>query len=265
MGKTTGIYKTTKKDGSLSYRSSITVRGKHISLGSFSKEQDAAKVYEEARQLIFSDQITPDAYNDCYTLPYAKFISLVNYRDCGLYFPTPIYLRKNYFEYHLNPTVVLKFDRDDLFFYATHTIQQRGGYLFFSDYGSQYNLLSRYGIKPYAVYGRDYEMVNGDTHDYRYSNIRILNQYIGVSVDDTNPDKPFLTRIHINGHTIVGRYATEMDAAIAYNKAVDILHANGLKRAYIKNYIVSLNKEDYLSRYNALHVSGHITSYRKPS
>lgn len=265
MSKTTGIYKTTKKDGSLSYRSSITVRGKHISLGSFSTEADAAKVYEEARQLISCAQITPDAYKDSYTLPYTKFISLVNYRDSGLYFPTPIYLRKNYFEYHLMPTEVLKFDRDDLFFYATHTIQKRGGYLFFSDYGSQYNLLSRYGIKSYAVYGRDYEMVNGDTHDYRYSNIRILNQYIGVSMEDSSSDKPYITRIHVNGHMIVGRYATEIDAAIAYNKAVDILHANGLKRAYIKNYIMTFDKETYLSHYNALHISGHITSYRKPS
>lgn len=262
MKKVTGVFTTTKKDGSLSYRSSITIRGKHISLGSFSKKELAMRAYEEAKHLC-SFSTAPEDYNPCYALSYSKYISLINYRDNKLYFPTPIYLRSNYFEYHISPSVILKFDRDDLFFCASHTIQQRKGYLFYSDYGSQYKLLGRYGVKPYAVYGKDYAMANGDVHDYRYSNIRIMNHYMGVSEEKKLSDKPFLAQIHIVGNYIIGRYKSETDAAIAYNKAVDTLHANGVKKAYIKNYIMSYDKSTYLERYSRLRISKNITSYQR--
>lgn len=262
MKKITGVFATTKKNGSAMYRSSITIHGKHISLGSFSEEALAMRAYEEAKQ-ISTSTIAPEEYSSKYALAYGKFISLINFRDNQIYFPTPMYLRKNFFEYHISPSVILKFDRDDLFFCASHTIQQRKGYLFYSDYGSQYKLLGRYGVKPYAVYGRDYEMVNGDEHDYRYSNIRILSHYVGVSEENKDPNKPFLAQIHIVGNYIVGRYKSEIDAAIAYNKAVDTLHANGVNKSYIKNYIVSYDEETYLARYNKLKISKNITSYQK--
>ena len=262
MKKATGVFATTKKDGTALYRSSITIHGKHISLGSFSLEELAVRAYEEAKQIRSSD-ITPEEYNNSYALSYTKFISLINFRDNHIYFPTPMYLRKNYFEYHLSPSIILKFDRDDLFFCASHTIQQRKGYLFYSDYGSQYKLLGRYGVKPYAVYGKDYEMVNGDVYDYRYSNIRILSHYIGVSEENKDSNKPFLAQIHIVGNYIVGRYKTEIDAAIAYNKAVDTLHANGVHKAYIKNYIVSYDEATYRERYNKLRISKNITNYQR--
>lgn len=264
MKKSTGVYKATKKDGTFSYRSSITISGKHISLGSFSTEKLATCAYEEAKRISSSD-IALEAYSSKYVLSYAKFVSLINFRDNHIYIATPIYMHKHYFEYHLTPSTVLKFDRDDLFFYASHTIQQRGGYLFFSDYGSQYNLLSRYGIKPYAIYGKDYEMINGDANDYRYSNIKILNHFVGVSLENQDTNKPYLAQIHINGNYIVGRYKTEIDAAIAYNKAVDTLRANGLTKSYIKNYIVSYSKDAYIERYNKLRISNNITSYQTKS
>lgn len=74
----------------------------------------------------------------------------MNFRDNGVYIKTPIYLRRNYFEYFLSPTLILKFDIDDLFYYSSHRIQKRGGHLFVSDYGMQYNILSRYGIKSHG-------------------------------------------------------------------------------------------------------------------
>ena len=40
-----GVYLATKKDGTVYYRSSITYRSKHISLGSFSTEEDAHCAY----------------------------------------------------------------------------------------------------------------------------------------------------------------------------------------------------------------------------
>ncbi len=260
MNNNTGIYETTLKNGVRSYRVSITYRRKHISLGSFCSCEKAKQVYSEARKIIDMNTITPEDYSDDLALPHDKFISIVNLKNNGLYFHTPIYLRKQYFEYYLRPEQILKFDRDDLFFYSAHKIQQRGGYLFVSDYGSQYKILGRYGIKPFAVYGRDYIMINGDRNDYRYSNIRILNNYTGVLQEGNS----YTALIHINGNYIIGRYASEITAAIAYNKAVDTLHANGFTKAYLKNYIVSLSKDDYLKLYNSISISPKLAQLTSP-
>ena len=120
----------------------------------------------------------------------------------------------------MSATEILKFDRDDLFFYASKKIQKKGGYLFVSDYGSQYSILSRYGIRPFSVYGRDYRMTNGDALDFRYSNIEIINQYAGVQrKESASGQVQYQTKIHVNGDFIVGTYADEISAAIAYNKA----------------------------------------------
>ena len=43
---------------------------------------------------------------------------------------------------------------------------KRGGHLFVADYGMQINIMSRYGIKNYAVLGKDYRFINEDTYDY---------------------------------------------------------------------------------------------------
>lgn len=261
MNKNTGVYKTTKKNGDIYYRTSITYKRKHISLGSYDDFDVASKVYTECKEIIADISIGPDDYSSNYSIPYNKFISIINLRDNGIYFPTPIYLRKQFFEYHLSKKEILKFDRDDLFFYAAHTIQKRGGYLFISDYGSQYKILSRYGIKPFAVYGRDYIMVNGDKSDYRYSNIKIINNYIGVQLkEDDNLTTKYTAQIHINGNYIIGHYNTEIEAAVAYNKAVDTLHSNGFNKAFLKNYIMSLKKDEYLDLYSKTVISKKIKS-----
>lgn len=261
----TGVYTTTKKDGSTSYRVSITYRRKHISLGSYTDYEMAHSIYISGRNLVENPNITLEDYNSNMNIPFNKFVCLINFRDNGLYFPNPIYLRKQYFEYYLSEHQVLKFDRDDLFFYASHKIQQRGGYLFVCDYGSQYKILGRYGIKPFAVYGRDYIMANGDKNDYRYSNIKVINNYTGVTLHPDPVKDYYQATIHINGNYIIGRYDTENYAAIAYNKAVDILHTNGLKKAYIKNYIPTIKKEEYLHIYNNIEVSDKIINYKPDS
>lgn len=261
MERNTGVYPTTKKNGEKSYRASLTYRKKHISLGSYSDYDTAHQIYLDGKRLIETAGIGPEDYGTL-QIPYAKFISLINFRDNGIYFPTPIYLRTQYFEYYLSAQQVLKFDRDDLFFYAAHTIQQRGGYLFVSDYGSQYTILSRYGIKPFAVYGRDYIMINGDKNDYRYSNIRILNHYTGVISEQQGTGLSYKAVIHINGNYIIGKYKTEAEAAIAYNKAVDTLHDNGLSKAFLKNYILSLDKTAYRKIYDSIEISEKIIHYK---
>lgn len=269
MSHMTGVYETTLKNGTASYRVSITHNRKHISLGSFADKQLAQSVYQEGKSILESQSIAPEDYSSAYSIPFEKFVILVNLHNNGIYFPTPIYLRKQYFEYYLEPGRVLKFDRDDLFFYAAHKIQSRGGYLFVSDYGSQYKILTRYGIRPFAVLGRDYIMVNSDPNDLRYSNIRIINNYMGVSKESasehTNEDRlqktRYLSVIHINGNYKIGRYTSEEDAAIAYNKAVDILHSKGIKKQYLKNYIISMKSDEYKDRYNKLSISKKILDY----
>ncbi|MGN0436872.1 MAG: hypothetical protein ACI4D8_09615 [Wujia sp.] len=262
MEKATGVYTSQKKDGSTYYRVSITYRRKHISLGSYPDYEAASAVYTEGRNILDNSEIGLNDYSDICKLPHDKFIILINFRDNGIYFTTPIYLRKQYFEYYLSSDRILKFDRDDLFFYAAHKIQQKGGYLFVCDYGSQYKILTRYGIRPFAVYGRDYVMSNGDTDDYRYSNIRILNTYTGVIRDESNNTTVFTATIHIRGNYIVGRYSSEVEAAIAYNKAVDTLHANGSVKKYIKNYIVGMDKAEYIKLYNEIGISDNITNIK---
>lgn len=261
MADKKGVYTARKKDGSIYYRVSLTFRGKHISLGSFPDAERASVVYTEGRSVLDLPEISLCDYAAFPNLPHDKFILLLNFRENGIYFPNPIYLRKQYFEYHLSKEEILKFDRDDLFFYASHKIQKKGGYLFVSDYGSQYSILTRYGIHPFAVYGRDYTMANNDRLDYRYSNIRIINHYIGVQKELSDTGKPvYHTKIHVRGDYIVGSYSSETEAAIAYNKAVDQLQKNGFQKAYAKNYIVSMNKSQYEAVYNAVSISKKLTA-----
>ena len=85
-----------------------------------------------------------------------KWVILINFRDNGIYFGTPIYARTKFFYYYLSPTYVLKFDIDDLFYYSSRKIMKRNGHLFVADYGMQVNILNRYGIRNFAVPGKDY-------------------------------------------------------------------------------------------------------------
>ena len=176
-----GAYLAQKKDGTSYFRSSITYRGKHISLGSYSFEEEAHHAYRIASDLFQNKRITPDdAEQFSGILDFEKIISILNFRDHQIYFKTPIYLKNKYFLYYLSPHQELKFDVDDLFYYSSHKIMQRKGHLFVNDYGMQVNILSRYGIKNFAVPGKDYIFINGDCHDFRYSNLHIINQRIQI-------------------------------------------------------------------------------------
>lgn len=177
-----GVYSATRKDGTLYYRSSINFSGKHISLGSFATEEAAHNAYQTADAILNQNFLSlNDPLSDYYDLlPFEKLIVLINFRDNRLYFKNPIYLRKGYFSYFFSESLELKFDIDDLFYYAEHKIQKRQGHFFVSDYGMQYSILARYGIRPYAVAGRDYRFANGDPTDLRYANIIVINHFHGV-------------------------------------------------------------------------------------
>lgn len=254
-----GVYTAKKKNGTLYYRSSITYRNKHISLGSFQTETAAGKAYQEAYLILFEKCFTLETYQtSLYSLSFEKWIVLINFRDNHMYIKNPIYLKKRYFIYYITEKEQLKFDVDDLFYYSEHKIIKRGGHLFVSDFGMQVNILSRYGIKNYAVAGKDYRFSNGDNTDYRYGNIEIINKYHGVTKCTKNGISTYVTKIHIRGNTVVGRYPTETEAAIAYNKAAELLWKKGIQKKFPVNYIVEIDKNEYLEIYNKIRISKHI-------
>lgn len=255
-----GVYHAKKKDGTLYYRSSITYKNKHISLGSFHREEDASSAYRFAGRLLQDSTLTLESYSRRSALPsFSKWVTLVNFRDNGMYIKTPIYLKKNFFLYYFAPDDFLTFDIDDLFYYSTHSISRRGGHLFVADYGMQVNILSRYGIRNYAVAGRDYRFINGDNKDYRYENIQIVNRFHGVFSLEKDNSPLYEARIHANGDWIIGRYKTETEAAVAYNKAASILITKGYHKEYPVNYIEELSAGEYNRIYKSIPISTRIT------
>ena len=260
--KYVGVYSTTLKDGTPSFRASITYCGKHISLGSYYDIRSASKAYEDAAAVLDDPTRDITSYKKSMTLPFEKFVTLINFRDKGMYISNPIYLEKKYFLYYLSQTRVLKFDIDDLFYYSSHKIMQRGSHLFVADYGSQLSVLARYGIKSYAVEGRDYFFANDDRNDLRYENIVVLNRYRGVRQYTHKGFVRYKSVIHIKSNYVVGKYNTEAEAAIAYNKAADILIRNGIKKNFQQNYIEDLSPSQYADLYLKVKIAPSIYELR---
>lgn len=258
-----GVYPAKKKDGTPYFRASLTYRGKHISLGSFETPEAAHQAYREGLRLLSQPELSLLQYQETSPLPFEKWVCLLNFRDNGIYFGTPIYMGQKLFYYHLSPTRSLKFDLDDLFYYSSHKIMCRGNHYFVSDYGMQVNLVSRYGIKNYAVEGKDFRFINGDPTDFRRENLEILNKYHGVGLTKKNGQYCYTVRIHIRGNFLVGRYASEEEAAIAYNKAIDILRKNGVCKNYMPNYIEGLSPSRYAEIYTRVSISPKIVDYRR--
>ena len=73
------------------------------------------------------------------------------------------------------------------------------------------------------------------------------NSYIHMR-DDTS-------KLIVNGDFIVGRYNTEARAAIAYNKAVDIVKKQGYDKNYDFNYIEGLSPAQYAQMYSECSIS----------
>ena len=258
-----GVYKGVKKDGTLYFRSSVTYRSKHISLGSFETEKEAHRAYKEAKKILSNTRIE---IGDCSykVLDFKKYVILINFRDNGMYMKTPIYLKEKYFYYYFAPDDYLIFDSDDIFYFSDHSIMRRGGHLFVADFGMQVNILSRYGIKNFAVKQRDYRFINGDETDYRRANLEIINRYHGVIRKENKTATGFVyeARIHINGDFIVGRYDSEIKAAIAYNKAASILKEKGIDKSFPENYIEEYDSEKYKAVYEKIKISKKIINYK---
>jgi hypothetical protein len=261
-----GVYLAMKKDGTIYYRSNITYHNKHISLGSFDSEIDAHTAYLDADKLLTNPNFTIiNSFRKCKLLSYDKIVSLLNFRDNRIYMKTPIYLRSTYFLYFLSASYELKFDIDDLFFYSSHRILKRQGHLYVNDYGMQISLLSRYGIRGHAVAGKDYLFVNGDTTDYRYSNISVINKYTGVYAIESKGQTRYKAQIHINGNYTIGTYSTESKAAVAYNKAIDMALSSGVDKNFTPNYVLEYSAKEYADIYTKIKISKKYIEYLNPS
>ena len=274
MKKLTGVFEAKKKNGQTYYRSSITYKGRHISLGSFDIAEDAHLAYLEGDRILHApDQFSIDMLETYFQVPdtnekkhkksfakidrlsFEKAVILLNFRDNDIYFHSPIYLYKHYFHYYLAANYHLTFDKEDLFYYSSHKIMRRGNHLFVADYGMQVTIASRYGIRNFAVKDRDYRFINQDDTDYRYANIEIINPYHGVLREGTFGSYSYRVLIHINGNYTVGVYDNVETAAIAYNKAADLCHQYGISKKFPVNYIETMSPKTYAEIYSAIIVS----------
>lgn len=257
-----GVYTAKRKDQTIYYRASLTYRSKHISLGSYDRAEDAHQAYLTAGSLLTDFSVSLSHYQADSLLSFSKWVSLLNYRDNGIYFATPIYIRPRFFYYYFSLSDFFIFDLEDLFYYSSRKISRRGGHYFVADYGMQVNIMSRYGIKNYAVAGKDYRFINGNPQDLRYENIEIINRYNGVCAVNDNGILRYQVKIHVKGNITVGTYATETEAAIAYNKAIDLLKKAGVNKAYTPNYMEGMSPAAYADLYDAVKISSGVTNYR---
>jgi len=255
MSNLKGVYTAKKKNGEIYYRSSITYKNKHISLGSYVNELDAHKAYLDAAKIVFDNLYTHLDYKEGEMLKFEKWISLCNFRDNGIYIQTPIYLHKTYFSYFLNDKSEYKFDVDDLFYYSNHKIFKKNGYLFVNDYGMQLNILNRYGIKNFAIEDKDYRFMDGDSTNFSRHNIEIINSYYGVESVTKKYRDVFIAKINIIGKHIIGEYTNEIEAAIAYNKIADFIKEHKISnKEYLYNYIKQLSKSEYQAIYSRIRI-----------
>ena len=276
--KYSGVFKAQKKDGTEYYRASLSYKDKHISLGSFCTEEAAGAAYSFASSYLRGDaEYRPEEYegvigkyfsgnlieaknegkkdeNDPVfrsageILEFDKWIMLLNLKKSGMYCKNPIYLYGKYFVYYLDRNTELKFGADQLFFCMGHKLQKRGGRIFYSDYGMQCGLLSRYGIKNYAVEGRDYIFKNGDHLDFRYGNLVVVNRFNGVALKMIQGRKKYEVTIHLRSNLKVGVYSDEIEAAIAYNKAADCLEETIRGKIYGRDNRITTSVENNILR-----------------
>ena len=69
-----GAFKAQLKNGKYYYRSSVTYKNKHISLGSYDTEDQAHNAYRVAKEIIRNKSITIDAYRTDTALDFDKFV-----------------------------------------------------------------------------------------------------------------------------------------------------------------------------------------------
>ena len=74
--KLPGVYETKQKNGTLSYRSSITYKSKHISLGSYQTPEAAYNAYKAAGTLLSASGTVLEDFSPKSHLPFAQWVIL---------------------------------------------------------------------------------------------------------------------------------------------------------------------------------------------
>ncbi len=259
-----GVFQAKKKDGSIYFRSTLTYHGRHISLGSFETEQDAHTAYLQAKHILENPDVTiSNVIFQDYVPNHEKLVTLLNFRDNGIYIKNPIYLFRSYFNYYLTPDEIYKFDIDDLFYFSGHKLLKRGGRLYVNDYGMQVTVMSRYGIRNFASAGKDYLFANQDPYDLRYENIININPFHGVRQRSRNGMVCYDVYIHIKGDYHIGAYQKLQEAAVAYNKAVDLAHQYGVTKNFPTNYLAELSSAEYGQAYLDVEIPVKYLKYLK--
>lgn len=252
-----GVYIDKLKNGKENFRASLTYKQKHISLGSYKTYDMANSAYNYAKELFLSTLSIEDYPSSC-PLKFDKYVEIINLRDNKISFSTPVYLRRTYFSYFYSPDIEFKFDMDDLFYFSSHKIMKRGNHFFVSDYGSQLSINERFGIRAFSVVGKDHVFANEDIFDYRRSNVEIINPYFGVRKENNQ----YNVVIHVVGDMKVGSYETIEEAAIAYNKAADILKMKGVNKNFNTNYLADITNREYATIYSEITISENIINYK---
>ncbi|PHV71238.1 hypothetical protein CS063_05980 [Sporanaerobium hydrogeniformans] len=241
------------QNGQTVYRLYFVHHAKKLYLGYYKTESDAQAALKEA-QTIMQGNFSLLDYTPYY-IPFKKYISLCNFRDNKVYIKNPIYIYPRYFCYFLSPSLKLTFDMKELMYFSSYKIFKRGNYIYTQDAITQQSILSRFGIPPHSVMGVDYRFKNEDCYDFRAENLEIFNSYKGVSKEEAHGQIFYSARIFVKHNLIIGHYQTELEAAIAYNKAIDLLKSKGFTRDYIKNEIAYLTLPEYKEIYDRLSIS----------
>ena len=106
----------------------------------------------------------------------------------------------------------------------------------------------------------DFTFVNGNENDYRYSNLNVLNPYHGVTIVHDKGHTEYIAKLHLNGNYLIGRFPSLIEAAIAYNKAVDLACMHGCTKQFPQNYIDSLSPRSiwHITKNNAARSSAFL-------
>lgn len=245
-------------NGKTHYKIYFVYESNKIYLGTYPSMETAEKALVEAEALMKHPQ-GPPQFELAPTLNYKKIVSLCNLRDYKKYMKNPIYLYATYFHYYLSKNCILVFDSKDLLYFSTYKIYKRGNYLYTQDSISQQNILARFGIPNHSVINKDYFFKNNNPYDFRSENLIVVNSYKGVTKKIKDNSTIYVAYIYIKTNLIIGHYESEIEAAIAYNKAIDLLRQQGLFRDYTYNVIPYITETEYRAIYDRLTLSPRLT------
>lgn len=243
------------------YRVYYLYKTKKIYIGLYHTYEKALLAYQFIENIFTSSISLKDYTPDC-PITFEKFVACINFRDNHMYFKTSIYVQSDHFKYYISPDLYLIFDLKDLLYFSNKRIHKRGDYLYTYIGDQQENILKRFGFNRSMTYLKDYDFLNNNRYDFRRKNIHIINHYYGVSLETKYNKTTYVTRIVLNKkNLVVGHYSSDMLAAIAYNKAVDLVTASSNEYHYSKNTFPFLTRQEYDSLYESLPISKRLTSH----